>query len=177
VYQEALDTYRKLAQANPQAYLPDVAMTLNNLGNLYRDTQRLQEGEQAYREALDTYRKLAQANPQAYLSYVAMTLNNLAILELYQDHIKQAQVLVREALTIRRDLYKEHARTYGNDLARSLAVEVIVRQLTEKEASLACIRLQEMSNVATSEGLKKWAHERAQGLCDKIDDSTSIEKQ
>ena len=32
VIQEALEIYRKLAQANHQTYLPDVAMTLNNLG-------------------------------------------------------------------------------------------------------------------------------------------------
>src|SRR5207248_2876950 len=80
VYQEALTTYRQLAQANPQAYLPDVAMTLNNLGVLYRATQRLSESEQAYQEALTTYRQLAQANPQAYLPDVAMTLNNLGLL-------------------------------------------------------------------------------------------------
>jgi hypothetical protein len=42
-YQEAPTIRRQLAQANPQAYLPDVAMTLNNLGNLYRATQRLSE--------------------------------------------------------------------------------------------------------------------------------------
>ena len=31
--QEAVDVYRKLAEANPQAFLPDLAMSLNNLGN------------------------------------------------------------------------------------------------------------------------------------------------
>ncbi len=35
VYQEVLPAYRELAKANPQAYLPNVARTLNNLGNLY----------------------------------------------------------------------------------------------------------------------------------------------
>jgi hypothetical protein len=31
--QEAADLYRDLAQQNPQAFLPDLAMSLNNLGN------------------------------------------------------------------------------------------------------------------------------------------------
>ena len=31
--QEAADTYRQLAAANPDAYLPDLATALNNLGN------------------------------------------------------------------------------------------------------------------------------------------------
>lgn len=128
-------------------------------------------------EALDTYRKLVQANPPAYLPAVAQTLNHLAILELAPDHIKQVQVLVSEALTIRRGLYKKHPMAYGNDLAQSLAAEVMVLQRTEKEASLACDRLHEMSNVAVSDGLKQWANERAKGLCDKADDGTTIGKQ
>jgi hypothetical protein len=108
---------------------------------------------------------------------VADTLHHLAILELTQDHMKQAQVLVSEALTIRRSLYKQHAMAHGNDLARSLAVEAMVLQRTEKEASLACLRLQEMSNVAVSEGLKQQASERAKGLCDKTDDDKISGKQ
>ena len=34
-YEEALGTYRELAEENPRAYLPDVAMTLVNLGILF----------------------------------------------------------------------------------------------------------------------------------------------
>ena len=69
-------------------------MTLNNLGNLYRATQRLSESEQAYQEALTTYRQLVQANPQAYLPNVALTLNNLGILQLDQENLPQAQTLI-----------------------------------------------------------------------------------
>src|ERR1035441_2879817 len=44
-HREALSIRRELAQANPEAHLmPDVAMTLNNLANLYRATQRMKEG-------------------------------------------------------------------------------------------------------------------------------------
>ena len=66
VYQEALTTYRQLAQANPSAYLPNVAGTLNNLGNLYRGTQRFSEAEQAYQEALIILRQLVEKNSEAY---------------------------------------------------------------------------------------------------------------
>ena len=52
-------------------------MTLNNLGVLYSDTQRMKESEQSFQEALATYRRLAEANPEEYLPKVAMTLNNL----------------------------------------------------------------------------------------------------
>src|ERR1700733_3377138 len=50
-YQAALAIYRRLAETNPEAYLPDVAMTVNNLANLYAVTQRMKEAEQPYREA------------------------------------------------------------------------------------------------------------------------------
>ena len=38
-YKEALEIRRKLAQANPQSYLPDVAMTLINLSFFYQKCQ------------------------------------------------------------------------------------------------------------------------------------------
>jgi cytochrome c-type biogenesis protein CcmH/NrfG len=52
-----------------------VTATLNNLGNLYSNTQRLKEAADAYSEALQTQRNLAKDNPQAYLPDVARTLD------------------------------------------------------------------------------------------------------
>ena len=40
VYREAADDERVLALQNPTAYLPNLAGTLGNLGNLYDDTHR-----------------------------------------------------------------------------------------------------------------------------------------
>jgi hypothetical protein len=57
-----------------------VARTLNNLGNLYRETQRLIEAEDSYREAIDTFRELAETNPAAYRQTVAATLIGLGVL-------------------------------------------------------------------------------------------------
>jgi tetratricopeptide (TPR) repeat protein len=67
VYANVLQIRRDLAQGNPQAYLPDMATTLNHLGVLYSNTQRLREAADAYTEALQTYRNLAKANQQSYL--------------------------------------------------------------------------------------------------------------
>ncbi len=58
-YLEALDIYRRLAEASPDAYLPDVATTLNNLAVLQRNLNRYEEAERNYLEALDIYRRLA----------------------------------------------------------------------------------------------------------------------
>ena len=76
-YEEALATYRELAQANPAVYRPDVATTLDNLGVLHAKEHRFAEARQAFEEALAIRRELAQANPAAYRPDVAMTLYNL----------------------------------------------------------------------------------------------------
>ena len=89
-YEEALKIRRKLAEKNPDVYLPDVAMTLNNLGVLHRVENRMTEARQAYEEALKIRRKLAEKNPDVYLPYVATILNNLAILHRAENHMTEA---------------------------------------------------------------------------------------
>ena len=56
-YVKALDAYRQLAKDDPQAYEPRVAMTLNNLAILYKNTQHLTESEDALLEALEIRRR------------------------------------------------------------------------------------------------------------------------
>ena len=77
---EALQIRRELAQKNPETYLPDVAMTLINLGLVHRGQNRMEEARKAYEEALKTYRELALKNPETYLPSVALTLINLGLL-------------------------------------------------------------------------------------------------
>ena len=120
VYQEVLQAYRELAKANPQAYLQDVAGTLNNLGILYRATQRLEESRDAYTEALQAYRELAKANPQAYLPYVAGTLNNLGNLYYVTQRLKESGGAYTEALQIQRKLAKANPQAYLPHVATTL---------------------------------------------------------
>ena len=162
-FQEALTIRRQLAQV----YMPDMATTLNNLGALYYDTQRFSEAGQAFQEALTIRRQLAQANPQAYLPHMAMTLNSLGILRLAQEDLQQAQMLITEALTIRRALWKHHAGAYGDGLAQSLAVEILILQRKKEAVTLICEQLHEMANVARGENLKQWAKERTGEVCNR----------
>ncbi|MEM6252014.1 MAG: tetratricopeptide repeat protein, partial [Cyanobacteria bacterium P01_D01_bin.156] len=78
-YEEALQVYRELAQENPRTYLPDVAMSLNNLAILQKAKNEYAQAQTNYEEALQVYRELAQENPRTYLPDVAMTLINLSI--------------------------------------------------------------------------------------------------
>ena len=82
-----------------------MAATLNNLANLYSDTQRMEPAEQAYDEALKTYRGLAKDNPAAYLPNVAATLFNGSMLFYNGDRATEGERSLQEATSLYRDLY------------------------------------------------------------------------
>ncbi|MFB9238714.1 tetratricopeptide repeat protein, partial [Plantactinospora siamensis] len=75
--EEAVRIYRLLAEVNPDAYLPDLAMSLNNLGNRLSELGRREQALTAAEEATGIYRRLAEVNPDAYLPNLAASLNNL----------------------------------------------------------------------------------------------------
>ena len=71
--------YRRLAAANPAAYEPDLATSLNNLSIRLAEAGRRDEALTAIQDAVEIYRRLAAANPAAYEPDLAMSLNNLSI--------------------------------------------------------------------------------------------------
>src|SRR6266478_5714157 len=62
-HEEALKTYRELAQKEPESYLPEAAQTLNDLGIVDIALNRAEEDRKAFKEALKIYRELEQKNP------------------------------------------------------------------------------------------------------------------
>ena len=120
LYTEALELYRELAASNRAAYIPNVAMTLNNLSILHSDINEYGQAEAGYREALELYRELAASNRVAYIPDVAMTLNNLANLHsIINDH-GQAKARYREALELYRELAASNRAAYIPDVAMTL---------------------------------------------------------
>ena len=71
VYQAVLLICRELAKANPDAYLPDLATTLNHLGLLYWDMQQLHAAEQAVRDAVAQAERAAGMVVESILVAVA----------------------------------------------------------------------------------------------------------
>ena len=57
---EAVDLYRKLAEARPDAFLPDLAMSLNNLGTMQSALGQREAALASTREAVALYRRLAR---------------------------------------------------------------------------------------------------------------------
>ena len=117
-YNEALNIYRQLADKNPDAFLPDVAVTLNNLGAFYLTNQKMAQAEGAYNEALKIRRQLADKNPDAFLPGLAITLNNLTLLNL--GNPKEAEKYLKESLPIKRKLAQTNPDTQDLELARTL---------------------------------------------------------
>ena len=68
-YEKALKTYRKLAEKEPETYLPGVAATLNDLAIIDGDQNRVEKARKEFEEALNTYRELAHKEPDIYLRY------------------------------------------------------------------------------------------------------------
>jgi tetratricopeptide (TPR) repeat protein len=92
-HDEALKIFRELAQQDPETYSAYVAATLNQLGMLDRNQNKVEE-------ALKTYRELAQKDPERFLPRVALTLNNLGILYSNQSRMEEARNQYEEALKI-----------------------------------------------------------------------------
>ncbi|MBE0637319.1 MAG: tetratricopeptide repeat protein [Bacteroidales bacterium] len=120
LYEEALQIYRAFAIEKPETYLPDLAMTLNNLANLQQAKNEFGDAMEKYQEALKIRRALATVNPGTYLPYVATTLNNLAALNYVRNEFSDSMEKYHEALQIYRGIADECPELYLNDVAMTL---------------------------------------------------------
>jgi tetratricopeptide (TPR) repeat protein len=66
--EEALSIYRTLAEHSSDKYLPELARTLADLGDLNRDEKRKPEAKAAYEKALKLYGDFALKNPDRFES-------------------------------------------------------------------------------------------------------------
>ncbi len=118
--QEAVTIRRALAQANPDAFLPDLAMSLNNLSNRQSAMGQRAEALAAIQEAVTHYRSLAQANPDAFLPALALSLNNLSNSHSDMGQRAEALAAIQEAVTILRALAQTNPDAFLPALALSL---------------------------------------------------------
>ncbi|MEI7940796.1 MAG: tetratricopeptide repeat protein, partial [Verrucomicrobiota bacterium] len=91
--------YRQLAEARPDAFLPDLAGSLNNLANVLRALGRREEALAHAQEAVRLYRQLAEARPDAFLPDLATSLavhgNCLAALERHSEAMQATAEAIR----------------------------------------------------------------------------------
>ena len=74
--EEAVSAYRGLAAARPDAFLPDLAMSLINQFVIHSGLGRQEEALATIEEAVSTYRQLAATWPDAFLTDFMAQLNN-----------------------------------------------------------------------------------------------------
>jgi tetratricopeptide (TPR) repeat protein len=117
---DALTIYRRMADADPQTYLPYVATTLNNVAILYGVTLRPKKAEQSYQEALAIRRRLAERQPEAHQPDIAGILNNLSLLYNGLQRIEEGEHCCKEALDIRRHLAQANPAAYLPEVATTL---------------------------------------------------------
>ena len=87
VSQEAVDLRRELAAVNRDAYLPDLAGSVNNHAVRLAEVGRRGEAVTVSEEAVDLYRELAAVNRDAYLPNLAAAL---LIYALVRKHLEEA---------------------------------------------------------------------------------------
>lgn len=118
--QEALDLYRRLAETNPTAYLPSVALALTNLGEQLGESGQRLEALAPAQESVEVYRWLSEVNPEAYLPKLALALNNLGVTlsELWRD--REALAAAKESTAIRRRLADADPAAHLPGLATAL---------------------------------------------------------
>ena len=96
--EEAVTIHRELAAARPDAFRPDLAMSLNNLANMLSDLGRREDALAAVEEAVALYRELAAARPDAFRPDLAMSLNNLSNMLSALGRREDALAAVEEAV-------------------------------------------------------------------------------
>ena len=119
--QEAVELYRALVQASPEAYTPDLAGSLNNLANRLSDVGRSGEALGAAQEAVELYRALVQGSPEAYTPDLAGSLNNLANILSRLGRSGEALEAAQEAVELFRALVQGSPEAYTPRLAMSLS--------------------------------------------------------
>ncbi|MET8048763.1 tetratricopeptide repeat protein, partial [Streptosporangium sp. NPDC005286] len=117
---EAVEVYRRLAEMEPEAYLPGLANSLSNLGTRLSAVGDIRGALKASWEAVEIYRRLDQANPVAHLPRFTLSLNNLAT-QLWEVGDKRRAVeLIREVVESYRQLAEADPAAYLPGLAMSL---------------------------------------------------------
>ena len=127
--QRLVDEYRRYATPDPDAFLPDLAGSLNNLSNRLGELGQREDALAAIEEAAQVYRELAVARPDAFLPDLAASLNNLSnrLGELGQR--EDALAAIEEAAQVYRQLAARWPDVYQPDLDQSVAALAWLKDL------------------------------------------------
>ena len=129
-YDNALTSYRELAQQNRDAYLPDMAATVSNLGDVARLQNQLDEARLHYEEAMQYYREAAAKNPEQHRANMATTLSELADVDRRLNRLDTARANDAAALEIYRQLAQQDPDKYQPKMVDTLVNLGLLEQAT-----------------------------------------------
>ncbi|MCA2220018.1 tetratricopeptide repeat protein [Nonomuraea aurantiaca] len=122
---DAIDLRRRLADHQPDAYLPDLASTLNTKALLLEDIDRKEEAAEAAAETIEIYRRLAMHRPEVFLSDLAMALNNGAIISAPVGLTAESLAMAEESATLYRELAIRDPGVFTQDLAMAFNTKAL----------------------------------------------------
>ncbi|GLW20022.1 hypothetical protein Mame01_00650 [Microbispora amethystogenes] len=117
---QAVGLWRRLAALNPDAYLPDLADSLNNYAVLLAEVGRRAEAVPVSEEAVRLRRELAEVKRDAHLPHLADSLTNHATRLAEVGRRAEAVAVSEEAVRLRRELAAVKRDAHLPDLAMSL---------------------------------------------------------
>jgi tetratricopeptide (TPR) repeat protein len=136
--EEAAAIYRQLAEARPDAFLPDLATSLSNQSVRQSELGRREEALAAGEEAVTIRRQLAQADADAFLPDLAISLNNQSNRLSEMGRREEALAAVEEAAGIYRQLAQARPDAFLPDLAMSLNnLSECLSEMGRREEALA----------------------------------------
>jgi tetratricopeptide (TPR) repeat protein len=113
---------RTLAASRPDAFTPDLAMSLNNLASFLSDLGRREEALAAAEEAVRLRRTLAASRPDAFTPDLARSLNNLGGFLSDLGRRQEALAAAEDAVRLYRMLAGSRPDAFTPNLAGSLSV-------------------------------------------------------
>ncbi|WP_433696957.1 hypothetical protein [Nocardiopsis sp. CA-288880] len=116
---------RGLAAQDPDAYLSNLAGSLNNQALRLRALGRFEEAFEAGTEAVEHYRTLAEQRPDTHLPDLALALNTRALTLRDLERVEEAFEAGTEAVEHYRTLAEQRPDTYLPDLALALNTRVL----------------------------------------------------
>jgi len=121
LFKDALNIYRKKRSEKTVVYERDIALTLNNLGVLYKTQGRFEDAREAYQEALEIREKLTQQSQEIeYKADLANTLDSLSTLLSAEGKFIEAESTYMTALAILRELSAKAPEAYERHFAETL---------------------------------------------------------
>ena len=117
--EEALELWRQLAAADPEAHTVNLARTVAGLGTRLGEVGRHRDALEAMEEALGLWRQLAAADPDPYTAGLAIVLLNYGLCLSEMGRHRDALAPAEEAVTLFARLHADLPRAYADVLAAS----------------------------------------------------------